>query len=1567
MIFPVTVTFDDGYNLCDGQFELNAILLSGLTVTSIPAKILYRKGERISYSGLAVTATYSDESTQDVTSKCSITPLENSVFDSDTAAEISYREGQDEQSTSLQLIHLYLTGLNITQQPAKTVYKTGEIISYDGLAVTASYSDGSEKDVTASCSISPAAGKTFDPDTDSQVEITYDDVETAAASLSLTANTVTRITVTSNPLKTWYRSGEAIDYTGLAVTAAYSDGSTEDITDICSITPQAGKHFDPSSDSYVNISFVDNASVNIELHELYITDVSLSSNPDKTSYKYGETIDYTGLAVTAAYSDGTTEDITDSCSISPAEGKAFDPDTDTSVLITYSEGLFEHSASLSLTAVTLNSISITSNPDKTTYRYGESIDYAGLVITASYSDGSSADVTSLCSISPEKGKAFDPDTDTSVTITYSELGSSDLIPLSFFLNAITFTGLSVSSYPVKTSYKFGQFIDYTGLTVTASYSDGSSIDVTALCAISPADGKAFNPDTDSDVSISYSEPSSSGIITENLEISLTPVYFTGLAVSSYPAKTSYRFAEAIDYSGLAITASYSYGSSADVTRSCSISPKEGKAFDPNNDSTVNISYSERSSEGTITENLEISLTAVILSGLSVSSHPAKTAYIQDEPIDYTGMIVTASYSDGSSIDVTDSCSISPTAGKHFDPDNDSNVEITYSEGSITENASFMLSEIYMTGLQVTSLPRKTAYKHDQRISYTGLVVSANYSDGSSADVTSECDITPRRNKKFDADTDSYVEISYSQGNNEASCTFSLTPITLTSIALTSYPDNTAYSQGEAISYSGIAVTASYSDSSEDNVTDKCVFSPPSGKAFSPDTDTTVTITYSEGQSEQSCTLFLTETAPMTLVVAAMPDKTSYNPGEPLDFTGAVIQSQFQDGTMHNVTDFCEFYADIVETLITVTAKCAHTAAPLSFDFSNGYVDGCTWVFDEASTSFSDIYRVKAGHKYLLILDENVGSRFKVMFTTADVSKASANVTGTSITDTSNPAIYTGVEYTPSSNGYIVVTKDSNGKTGIKTYLYDADCSVKNVTAQFMLTTVAVTALAVTKPVKTRYRTGEKFDYTGAVVTATYSDGSVVDVTEYASFSPVNGSTAVSDNPATIVTTQVLVSYGGLYAGFDVTMGGIAIMSLSATPPNKISYRTGEPVDYTGCEVTAVYWDGSEKDVTASVIFQPPNGSPVNKYELDETSNLPVSVSYQETDEILCSNVHVDNVDYDYSNVYDKDGQTMDYASTYSIQASVKYLDTKTGQTGTKTFNLGDFTEAPYIDSDSYLSYEVYADLLTNGRWFGWWKDGQFIRDSFDTAITALTVRELYRFGQVNGLFGYFVRTFHDLYPVRVSQRMGSGDATVDWFAENFAGRYPLGETFVPLMPVYYDSHASCTLYLTAATLLPTLSFTPPEKTVYHYREHPEYNGYSAYASYSNGFTEDVTDLVTFSPITLSILFYSESARASYYNAGGDYAESSFQITVLRLSRIAVNSPEKTSYRQGEAIDYTGATVTAIYSDGSMVDVTSSATFSPADGTVITEDMTGSINVSVSYTDEWGENAKGSFSLSIVNE
>ena len=131
-----------------------------------------------------------------------------------------------------------------------------------------------------------------------------------------------------------------------------------------------------------------------------------------------------------------------------------------------------------------------------------------------------------------------------------------------------------------------------------------------------------------------------------------------------------------------------------------------------------------------------------------------------------------------------------------------------------------------------------------------------------------------------------------------------------------------------------------------------------------------------------------------------------------------------------------------------------------------------------------------------------------MFTTTDVSKASDNVSGTKIINANNPATYANVEYTPSSNGYIVVAKDNVGKSGVKTYLYDANASSseRTATVEFTLASAVLTSLSVTKPVKTRYRSGERFNYTGAIVTANYSDGNIVNVTNDAVFSPAAGST-----------------------------------------------------------------------------------------------------------------------------------------------------------------------------------------------------------------------------------------------------------------------------------------------------------------------------------------------------------------------------------------------------------------------------------------------------------------------------
>ena len=181
------------------------------------------------------------------------------------------------------------------------------------------------------------------------------------------------------------------------------------------------------------------------------------------------------------------------------------------------------------------------------------------------------------------------------------------------------------------------------------------------------------------------------------------------------------------------------------------------------------------------------------------------------------------------------------------------------------------------------------------------------------------------------------------------------------------------------------------------------------------------------------------------------------------------------------------------------------------------------------------------------------------------------------------------------------------------------------------------------------------------------------------------------------------------------------------------------------------------------------------------------------------------------------------------------------------------------------------------------------------------------------------------------------------------------------MQVYYASHASSSFKLSVITLQ-SLLCSPSIKTTYHYGEAIDYSGYTFTAVYSNGDTVDVSSLVDFYPDQGYKLTYSRDGHVAY-SPEGEYEAYIFRITVITLSNITVTPPSKTTYQSGEAIDYSGAVVTATYSDGSTEIVSSSAVFSPAAGSIITADTT----VSVTYTNSWSETATANFSLTVSAE
>lgn len=62
----------------------------------------------------------------------------------------------------------------------------------------------------------------------------------------------------------------------------------------------------------------------------------------------------------------------------------------------------------------------------------------------------------------------------------------------------------------------------------------------------------------------------------------------------------------------------------------------------------------------VTGAMQYNVDLVITSSVAVTHAPTKTAYNVGETFDPTGLVVTATYADGTTEDVTDGCTFSPT-------------------------------------------------------------------------------------------------------------------------------------------------------------------------------------------------------------------------------------------------------------------------------------------------------------------------------------------------------------------------------------------------------------------------------------------------------------------------------------------------------------------------------------------------------------------------------------------------------------------------------------------------------------------------------------------------------------------------------------------------------------------------------------------------------------------------------------------------------------------------------------------------------------------------------------------
>ena len=110
--------------------------------------------------------------------------------------------------------------------------------------------------------------------------------------------------------------------------------------------------------------------------------ISITTMPSKTSYKAGETLDLTGIAVRAEMSDGTTKDITSECTFSPASGTVLYEDVE-SVLVAWNLEDITYSTSFSIKVISVTIVTWAGGTDEEIVAMIEAAD-AGEINLADY-------------------------------------------------------------------------------------------------------------------------------------------------------------------------------------------------------------------------------------------------------------------------------------------------------------------------------------------------------------------------------------------------------------------------------------------------------------------------------------------------------------------------------------------------------------------------------------------------------------------------------------------------------------------------------------------------------------------------------------------------------------------------------------------------------------------------------------------------------------------------------------------------------------------------------------------------------------------------------------------------------------------------------------------------------------------------------------------------------------------------------------------------------------------------------------------------------------------------------
>lgn len=555
----------------------------------------------------------------------------------------------------------------------------------------------------------------------------------------------------------------------------------------------------------------------------------------------------------------------------------------------------------------IESISVKTNPNNTTYNHGDNIDLTGGEITVTYKDKSTEDISmtdpevSILSGSPANVK------NNTVTLSYKGKTTSFNITVNDPITSFT-----VSKPMEKLEYEHGDNFDFTGLELTVTKQSGATEKLTKDSEGVTVSETQANVDSDN-----FTKTSGEGVVpvkgTQKIIFSYSGKTATqtvvvndtiqSIKLTSQPSKKIYKYGESLDLTGAAVEITLGSGAKTNINLPdgiVKISEYSPTATGEKQHMTVTVN--ETQAPETIDVEVYDYIKTVKL------TEPNKTEYKYGEDLNLAGGKLTFTWASGKTTNQT----ILENMVTGYDKTQVKVQELTVkyeanyelSDGSsIKENFTETFEVEVVNSVETIEItpPNKTRYMHGESLDLSGGSIKVIYADQSTktpsltTEMIKQDDGLPVNMSPSSYDSTNKInktlKIKYSEGDIEKTVDYPIEIINdIKSITMHSTP-KTQYNVNDSLSLENgeILVTRAAGEPEVIELTNENV--EVTGFNSSVENDNLeLTVKYTENEISKTTSYNISiEDTITSIKLLTGPTKTEYDYGQSLNLDGATIE------------------------------------------------------------------------------------------------------------------------------------------------------------------------------------------------------------------------------------------------------------------------------------------------------------------------------------------------------------------------------------------------------------------------------------------------------------------------------------------------------------------------------------------------------------------------------------------------------------------------------------------------------------------------------------------------------